>query len=449
MKDDINPAASAPDAGAFPDKDAIRKAFMSKAGARKLLVDDIAGRMEKALASIAPRPTIKKRTKTFDSYYGKYFGQLKTGVAAPRITDLMGIRIVCPFMDNLPLAERLIQENFDVIELDRKGGLYTFKEFSFREFGYESIHMLIKIPADLTRVRGDAGCEVIEIQIRTILQDAWAEVEHEIFYKSQFSPMDLQKRKLAAVCASLFLADTTFQEVRAYQQSLNGQLGKRRTDFHHQIEEINDSFIHSWAPDSQEGEFEKALPAIPEPQPVADSREAKGDGEISLPDLEGMSIDDLLLKALTLHNYKRFEQAAAIYGVILETKKPAKAIRSLIHKHRGLAHFAQLKYDAAISDFTEAVGLDEKSHASLYYRGVVHSVLRRYPKAIDDFTLALKINPFQSYCLFRRGQAFYHMEDYLQALADCDASLAIDSANGVVCKFRDLIQDKLETTKTL
>ncbi|MCL2190781.1 MAG: tetratricopeptide repeat protein [Treponema sp.] len=413
MKDDTNPQILSPEEGAVPDKEKLRQWFESKAGARILIVKDIGRHIENLLLPILPHPTVKVRTKSFSSFYTKHSRQLRKGIT-PHITDLMGIRIVCPFLNDMAQVEKIISDHFEVIELDRKGGLYTHKEF-----GYESIHLLIKIPYDLTRVRGNADCDVVEIQIRTILQDAWAEVEHEIFYKGEFSPLDSQRRKLSAINASLFLADTTFQEIRSYQKKLNSQLMERRENFYQKIEHANDAFFISDIPTADQ-----------EPKTVSS-------------DSDGNSIDELLLKALTAHNNKQFEKTIAIYSQILE-RDLEDPIRSLIYKHRGVANFAQSKYDEAVSDFTEAFKLDEKSHMSVYYRGLVYSVLNQYTKAIEDFTLSLRINPYQYYCLFRRGQAYYHMGDSIKALSDCNASLSMEPNNDKIQKFRELLQDGLQ-----
>jgi len=421
MKDDTNPIALGLETGTVPNQEKLRKWFESRAGARSLLVADIERQLTKVLAPIVPHPTVKVRTKNFASYYKKYLRQLKSGIKAPHLTDLMGVRIVCPFMDDLGQAERLVSDHFEVTEVDRKGGLYSHKEF-----GYESIHMLIKVPDDLARVRGDAGCDVIEIQIRTILQDAWAEVEHEIFYKSEFSPLDSHRRRLYAVNANLFLADMIFQDIRSYQKNINNQLKERRENFYHTIEQASDAFIPS--------QTSASMPASA----------AMSQAEVvSFDDLANKSVDELLLSALTAHNNKQFADTIAIYTRILEQEQDVY-IRALIYKHRGLANFAQSKYDEAIKDFTEALELDKKSHISIYYRGIVRLVLQQYPKAIDDLTLSLEINPYQHYCLFRRGQAYFHMGDYPKALSDCNASLSMEPGNVKVQEFREMIHDKLQ-----
>jgi putative GTP pyrophosphokinase len=154
------------------------------------------------------------------------------------------------------------------------------------------------------------------------------------------------------------------------------------------------------------------------------------------------SIDDLLLGALSAHNKNQFEEAIAIYTQILDMK-PDDAIRSLIHKHRGMAYFARSHYEEAIADFSESFKLDPKSYKVAYYEGVVYSVLRRYPQAEEAFTRSLEINPYQPYCLFRRWQVFFHLEDYPHALGDCEAALALEPFDAVQ-RFKDLVLSKLK-----
>jgi len=403
------------DSGPLPGKEALRRKFEWGAGARNLTVKDMETRLPEVLSGISSQPNIKVRNKKFSSYYKKYLRLLKSGISNPVITDMMGIRIICPFIEDLTAVEILVNEHFEVVEVERKG------HYTFKEFGYESTHLLIKIPADIARIRGRTDCDVIEIQIRTILQDAWAEVEHELFYKADFNPFDTpMKRKLAAVNASLSLADIVFQEIRDYQKKLNSQLQRRRETFYQKVEESTDALLFS---DMPELKTEKPAEAFA--------------------DLENASIDDLLLNALKAHNENQFKEAITLYSRILELK-PDESICSLIYKHRGMAFFAQSKYQEAIEDFNRALELNSKSYRVAYYRGVVHSVLKMYPEAIDDFTMSIGINPYQAFCLFRRGQAYFHLGDYPRALSDCDEALEMEPDIESVKKLRTLLLAKLK-----
>jgi putative GTP pyrophosphokinase len=403
----------------LPDKNVFRKEYEEYADLRFHITRDLEVLIEETVSSLPSHPTVKGRVKAFESYYRKYIRLLKSHPlesGKPEITDLIGIRIICPFIEDLDSVEELLKQTFTVTEVDRKGS-----GFSFKEFGYESTHLLIKIPSSIKEKHSNGNCDVVEVQIRTILQDAWAEVEHELVYKAEFTPFDdPMKRKLAALNATLSLADTIFQEIRTYQRKLNGELGKRRESFFKKIEESTDSFL-----------FEDE--AAEENEPLV--------GQYVLQPND--SIDDLLLNALYAHNRGRFDDAIGFYSRILKFN-PDATISALIYKHRGMANFAQSKYQDAIDDFTRTLELDGKSYKAAYYRGVVKSVLKEYSGAIDDFTLSLKINPYQSFCLFRRGQAYYHVEDYPQALGDCEASLNLDPASATVLKFRGLLLNKLK-----
>jgi len=417
MKNTINSSTSYSDAESLPNKKTLRQEYEFTAGTKSLVAGDIEKQIERVLSVLSTPPALKVRIKKFKSYYRKYLNLLKSGHSNPYITDLIGIRVICPFMEDLSVVENLLKENFDVIEVEKKG------HYTYKEFGYESTHLLIKIPANIARVRGDIGCNVIEIQVRTILQDAWAEVEHELTYKSEFTPFDTpMRRKLAALNASLSLADIVFQEIRDYQRDLTSQLGKRRKAFFKKIEESTDDLLLPGPSVPKEKQKESVHPHNPE--------------EIS-------SIDDLLLEALKAHNNNRFEDAVTLYSRILELK-PGNNIRSLIFKHRGMANFARSEYRDAITDFTSALELDAKSYKAAYYRGVVHSVLKQYSQAIDDFTKSLEANPYQAFCLFRRGQAYFHIGDYPQALSDCEASLSMEPDNEAAQNFRDMLKNKLK-----
>ena len=402
-----------------PDQNSLRKEYDELFPVRAHMVRELEQRIEEVLAPLSSRPRIIGRIKSFESFFKKYLKLLQDGVPAapPLLTDLVGIRIICPFLEDLAAVEELLKEKFEVIEVERKGGDHTF-----REFGYESIHLLVAIPESFLKNQGMPGCETVEIQIRTILQDAWAEVEHELVYKAEFTPFDSPlKRKLAAVNASLSLADIIFQEIRSYQHELNSQLGKRRDSFFRKIEDSTDAIL------------------FPETDATAQAAES---GDQLVPPSDAGSIDELLLNALYAHNRNHFSAAIAVYTRILEMN-PAEAVSSLIYKHRGMAYFARSHYEEAIADFSESLKLDPKSYKAAYYEGVVCSVLRRYPQAVDAFNQSLEINPYQPYCLYRRGQAYYHLEDYPQALGDCEAALALESFEAAR-KFRDLLLQKLK-----
>jgi putative GTP pyrophosphokinase len=402
-----------------PNKTVIKKEYEEHAGRRHLIVNDIKDRVDQLLVPLDSNPVVSGRIKSFSSYFSKYLRLLKTENGEPKITDLLGVRVICPFIEDLSATENLIRENFLILETERKGHV------TFKEFGYESTHILIKIPQEIIDKRGYPGTDIVEIQIRTILQDAWAEVEHELVYKTEFNPFDEpMKRKLAAVNANLSLADIIFQEIRTHQRKYSKEMLKRRESFFQKIEESTDKLLFA----EEEGD------KIDSP--------VDNDNSNAPVCYDNVSIDDLLVLALTAHNQKRFNEAISHYSKILDLE-PAGDICSIIYKHRGMANFACSRYNEAINDFSNALKFDEKSYKAAYCCGIVHSVLKQYLQAIESYNLSLSIYPYQSFCLFRRAQAYYHIDDYMQALSDCEKSLALEPGNKSVIKFKGLLMDKL------
>ncbi len=335
------------------------------------------------------------------------------------LTDVLAMRVICPFIGDLDRVEETLSSAFNVREVEHKGA-----QSSFKEFGYQSTHLLVQLPDDLQDGMELVDNKVCEIQVRTILQDAWAEVEHELVYKAEFTPFDdPMKRKLAALNANLTLSDMLFQEIRDYQHQLNNELAKRRVAFFKKIEDTIDQDFFATNKDTA----------------------VKKDSEKKDPSWLGpwRSMDDLLLEALNAHNRADYLEAIEIYTHILETK-PKDEIKALIHKHRGMAFFAESRYDEATADFSATLMYDDQCYKAAYYRGVVHSVREEYSEAIDDFNLAIDIHPYHFYSIYRRAQAFYHIGDFPKALADCEAALELEPANDFLKRLKKMSVARLK-----
>jgi putative GTP pyrophosphokinase len=410
----------------LPDRQFLQEQHEQWVETLVMIAAELRSSIEQALRDLPSPPTIKTRLKDFDSYYEKYIRILNSASIQdekPRITDLIGIRIVCPFLEDIDIVGSILNKLFAVVEVEKKGSNHSFKEF-----GYESTHILVEIPEQFTEKYGYCGCDVAEIQIRTILQDAWAEVEHELVYKAEFTPFDEpMKRKLAAINANLSLADIIFQEIRTYQRQLNDEFGKRRYSFFKKIEDATDSLL--FYPDETRQAGDETMDEPPR--------------DFSLGARTNASMDDLLLNALHAHNNNQFNEAIYFYSRILEMN-PDCTVRALVYKHRGMANFARSRYEEAIEDFSQSLALDPKSYKSAYYRGLVKAVLQQYSEAVDDYTLSIAINPYQHFCLYRRGQAHYHLGDLPQALADCEASLVLSPDSQSARQFLTLLQNKLK-----
>jgi len=366
-------------------------------------------------------PTYKARVKNFNSYYRKLLRNCTTNDFSrdelPVITDILGIRIICSFLQDLTLVEQSLQSCFSVYEVERKGADRTF-----REFGYESTHILLAIPDDLKQDLVLPEGLIFEIQVRTILQDAWAEVEHELVYKSEFSPFDLPlKRKLASINASLSLADIIFQEIRDYQNKLNRELDKRRGSFYKQADietEFGDRHANT----------------------VIESSAPLETGPLSY--VQG-TIDDMILDAIEAHNNGKLDRAVLIYSCIIDAK-PNNVILSVIYKHRGMAYFAQSKYEEALADFIASADAKPDNFRAYYYIGIVLSVMGKETEALEQFSRSLSLNPFQPYVYYRKAHSYFSQGMYTEALIDLDKAVSLGFKKEEEKRLRMQIANKLD-----
>ena len=400
---------------------------------------EINRRMRAALQNCGLRSTIKYRVKSFESYHAKLLRLVRlpenTGRGSVCVTDVIAMRIVCPFLEDVALAERCMRSQFHVSEIDRKGA-----EFSVREFGYESVHCLIRVPDDLLDSFHLAGPFECEVQIRTLLQDAWAEVEHELVYKAEYTPFDESvKRKLAALNANLSLSDITFQEIRDYQRRLHGELRKRRESYWSLIGDttgappLHDADADSFEPDGPTFGISPSLAAPGGSAETVGARSAWTNRETGL--------DEQLLLALQAHNAGEFVRADEVYTQILASR-PNAYVRAVVHIHRGMARFASGRYRDALTDFSAALELDPTNWRALFYRGTVYRVLGDVVQAERDYTDCLSRDPYRIECLFQRAALYVQLERLDEALCDCNQALVVDPNARAVVQLRASVLER-------
>ena len=127
------------------------------------------------------------------------------------ITDLIGIRIVCLYEDDIEKIKNVLSEHFDVIDVTDKISIIEKTEDSF---GYKGLHLDLKLgPERKEMPEYKAYSEFdFEVQIRTIIQDSWSVLDHKIKYKKSI-PNRL-KRRINTLAALFELADREFREIR-------------------------------------------------------------------------------------------------------------------------------------------------------------------------------------------------------------------------------------------
>lgn len=129
------------------------------------------------------------------------------------ITDLMGARVITYLPESVERACEVIHREFTVVEHQDKGQRAKDRG----SFGYASRHFLVRLTperAALSEYRVLRG-KTFEIQVRTAVQHAWAEFEHDVRYKvavpDALKP-ELDRRFLLAA-ALIELADAEFTRI--------------------------------------------------------------------------------------------------------------------------------------------------------------------------------------------------------------------------------------------
>lgn len=107
-----------------------------------------------------------------------------------KVNDIAGIRIICPFQENVYIVRELLLEDPNIRILNEKDYIQSPKKS-----GYSSLHLIVEVP-----VKTDMGKIYVkaEIQIRTMAMDFWASLEHELKYKNNNVTKAASKRLLKA-----------------------------------------------------------------------------------------------------------------------------------------------------------------------------------------------------------------------------------------------------------
>jgi GTP pyrophosphokinase len=150
--------------------------------------------------------SITARVKSLDSILGK--SQLKR-IPDPmnKLTDLVGLRVVCLFLDDIERIVDLIRSCFNVVTLDNK-----VDTGDVSSFGYMSVHVIARMKDEFAGAPYFASVgRPFEIQVRTVAMEAWATISHYLDYKSELDiPAEL-KRDFHALSGTFYVADKHFQ----------------------------------------------------------------------------------------------------------------------------------------------------------------------------------------------------------------------------------------------
>lgn len=162
---------------------------------------------------------IEGRVKDKDECIKKFKRKYQHGLEANEqpyeikdyLSDLIGIRIVSLYEDQIDRVATILQKNYKIIEVTNKTAAIENTEDLF---GYKGLHMDLQLGGEQAAIeRYQPFAELgFEVQIRSLIQDAWSVLDHKIKYKKSI-PNEL-KRRINVLSALFELADREFKEIR-------------------------------------------------------------------------------------------------------------------------------------------------------------------------------------------------------------------------------------------
>ena len=166
---------------------------------------------------------LEHRVKEEKSLEGKLYRAGDWYQKLDDLTDLLGARVILYFSDDVDRVGKLVEQAFD-IDWENSSDKRTMLDAS--TFGYLSLHYICTLPKDqgypekLTHIR-------FELQIRTILQHAWAQINHDLGYKSLFGVPRTITRQFARLSGLFEMADEEFIRIRDHLRAYESEIREK------------------------------------------------------------------------------------------------------------------------------------------------------------------------------------------------------------------------------
>lgn len=122
------------------------------------------------------------------------------------LNDVAGVRVVCSFPEDVYLLADALLSQDDITLIEKKDYI---KEPKFN--GYRSLHLIVAVPIFLTH---EKRLMKVEIQLRTIAMDFWAELEHQLRYKKDVVFTEEMAKELSECARISADLDTRMETLR-------------------------------------------------------------------------------------------------------------------------------------------------------------------------------------------------------------------------------------------
>jgi ppGpp synthetase/RelA/SpoT-type nucleotidyltranferase len=146
-----------------------------------------------------------------------------------RMTDMAGLRIIAMTEDDVEAARMIVETAFRV---HRRMSGDKRQSLGEDQFGYLSIHLTCDLGASRVNLIENRSLKglLFEVQIRTVLQHAWAEIEHDRVYKLGVAVPSGVKRRFSRIAALLETADVELNSVCREVEALETEQRSERPE---------------------------------------------------------------------------------------------------------------------------------------------------------------------------------------------------------------------------
>lgn len=188
----------------------------------KRLIDEVQCILSNALDHTGVKVAINGRVKTVDSFLEKV-DRKQYANPLTEMTDMAGVRVVCQFTPDLAQVEAALNDFFLVLERVNKTAL-----LGSDRMGYLGTHFIVQL-GDKHKGPPDDDISQLncEIQVKTILQDAWAQIDHSLMYKARESIPAKERRDLNNVSSLLEVAQSIFDKTREAREQYAEEVRKK------------------------------------------------------------------------------------------------------------------------------------------------------------------------------------------------------------------------------